>query len=125
MVHCPNPGITERKRGIEICKKMDTQPNHPKAGREKLNPKNRLTSEKTTLPKGLLSKNLKTSENSDRVVMQQFINIEKYAPSPPRKLANRQQPRQEPFNTSAKHRITQASENRTSLSTTKMISAVR
>jgi hypothetical protein len=81
---CPNATLPN-KQGDRNRRYQGDALDHPKAGRQKLDPKNRINLEKTALPKGLLSKKPKIPANSTRVVLQQLGKAEKYAPSPPRK----------------------------------------
>jgi hypothetical protein len=83
---CSNTALPENRR-IEIEEIKVKHMDHPKVLREKLDPKNHINPEKTTLPKGLLSKKPKSPENSTRVIMEQFGKREKYAPYPPRKAS--------------------------------------
>jgi hypothetical protein len=76
-------GLFLQTGGVGIEDIKETQLNHPKVIREKLGPKNCVTIENKALPKGLLSKTPKIPANSTRVVMEQFVFLEKYAPYPP------------------------------------------
>jgi hypothetical protein len=86
---------TNKEKEIEDIK--ETQMNHPKVGREKLDPKNRLTLEKTAPPKIFEQENPEFPRVSTRVVMEQFIKPEKYAPYPPRKATKSPVSRKEGF----------------------------
>jgi hypothetical protein len=76
------------------------QSNHPKVVRQKLDPKYRLTLEKMALPKILEQENREFPRVSTRVVMEQFIFLEKYAPYPPVKSCEIAAPRKEGFDAS-------------------------
>jgi hypothetical protein len=92
-------------REVEIGDIKATQLDHPKVGRQKLDPKSPLTLDKTAPPKISEQENREFPRVSTRVVMEQFIFLEKYAPYPPRKASNRQCSRKKDFDVPPKKQI--------------------